>query len=87
MFETSVHAVKKQKQHKQQIHVQMASFNLCISQTIQELMRQMYRNYFCHFIFFFLTLLLYSKMHWLDMSSIARQYIHISYTDVFSNVL
>lgn len=28
-----------------------------------------------YFIFFF-TLLLYSKMHWLDMSSIARRYIH-----------
>lgn len=38
------------------------------------------------FYFFFFTLLLYSKMHWLDMSSIARQYIHISYTDVLSNV-
>lgn len=63
----------------------MASFNLCISQTIQELMRQMYRNYFA-ILFFFFTLLLYSKMHWLDMSSIARQYIHISYTDVLGNV-
>lgn len=52
----------------------------------QELMRQMYRNYLAILLFFFLTLLLYSKMHWLDMSSIARQYIHISYTDVLSNV-
>lgn len=25
-------------------------------------------------------------MHWLDMSSIARQYIHISYTDVLGNI-
>lgn len=49
-------------------------------------MTQMYRNYFA-ILFFFFTLLLYSKMHWLDMSSIARQYIHISYTDVLSNVL
>lgn len=48
-------------------------------------MRQMYRNNFA-ILFFFFTLLLYSKMHWLDMSSIARQYIHISYTDVLSNV-
>lgn len=43
---------KKQNQHKQQVHVQMASFNLCISQTIQEPMRQMYRN-FAILLFFF----------------------------------
>lgn len=40
----------------------------------------MYRIIFS--VYFFFTLLLYSKMHWLDMSNIARQYIHVSYTDV-----
>lgn len=53
----------------------------------QEFIWQMYRNSFTRFIIIFFTLLLNSKMHWLDMSIIARQYIHIRYTDVFSYIL
>ena len=46
----------KKKKANQQIHVQMASFNLRISQTIQEFMTQMYRNYFA-ILFFFLHII------------------------------
>lgn len=60
----------------------MASFNLYIWQQPKTLWDKCTGIIFP--FYFFLTLLLYSKMHWLDVSNIARQYIHVSYTDVFN---